>query len=564
MEAMHNQKKAYSYIRFSSSEQEKGDSLRRQVQASEDYAKRNGLILDRSLRMTDRGLSAYKGRHKTKGALGEFLKLVEAGQIEPGSILLVENLDRLSREQVLDALNQFSSIIKAGIKLVTLQDGMEYDEESINANWSQLIVSIALMARAHEESATKAKRLSSAWENKRANIENRKMTGKAPAWLRLSDDKTKFIVIPKVAQAIHHIFHLKATGRSNDGIEKDLNAHKGMWRPPKSTRNKTGGWRKSYVTKILNNKAVIGEFQPHKLIEGKREPVGEPIKNYFPAIIDADLFYHVQDLIKTNGQMRGKGGGKTGKASNLFVHLVKCGLCGAPLHFVGKGKPPKGGNYLVCDAARRFRTCDAKPIKYEEFEELFFQNFEELDISQIIPTEDEIMTRLNALRIMVSGNNQRSTELAKEQENLVDSIAKTKDSRVRSLLEQKLSQCLKEQRRIQSRNISHEREITNLTQQKRDMQENVDKAKEVYGLLNSAKDEEERIRLRLWLRKEIQRIVSRIDIYPLQEKYREFEEIEPGIIKCMYSRCIRKVRIRFKGSGNKRLLFQTRYGEIYS
>jgi DNA invertase Pin-like site-specific DNA recombinase len=42
--------------------------------------------------------------HKSKGALGQFLKLVEQGCIAKGSTLLVENMDRLSREQVLDAL----------------------------------------------------------------------------------------------------------------------------------------------------------------------------------------------------------------------------------------------------------------------------------------------------------------------------------------------------------------------------------------------------------------------------------------------------------------------------
>ena len=130
------QAKAYSYIRFSSPEQEKGDSLRRQIKLSEEYAKKRNLVLDDSMRLTDKGLSAFHGAHKAKGALGEFLKLVEAGKIPKGSVLLVENLDRLSREQVLDALNQFTGIIRAGIKVVTLQDGMEYCQESINENWA--------------------------------------------------------------------------------------------------------------------------------------------------------------------------------------------------------------------------------------------------------------------------------------------------------------------------------------------------------------------------------------------------------------------------------------------
>jgi len=183
--------KAFSYIRFSTPEQENGDSLRRQTEASEQYAKAHSLVLDDSLRLTDRGLSAYRGVHKTKGALGEFLQLVEQGKVPKGSVLLVESLDRLSREQVLDALTQFTGIIGAGVKVVTLADNMEYDRESVNANFGQLLMSLVIMARAYEESATKSKRLKAAWAEKREQATNghRKLTGRCPAWLRLSEDK---------------------------------------------------------------------------------------------------------------------------------------------------------------------------------------------------------------------------------------------------------------------------------------------------------------------------------------------------------------------------------------
>ncbi|MGI6558059.1 MAG: recombinase family protein [Limnochordia bacterium] len=236
------QPRAFSYIRFSSPEQEKGDSLRRQIQLSEEYCKQHGLILDDTLKLTDKGLSAYKGHHRTKGALGEFLRLVEEGKIPPGSVLLVENLDRLSREQILDALNQFTSIIKAGIKIVTLQDGMEYDQESINQNWAQLIISITYMARAHDESETKSKRISAVWENKRSKAGNggKKLTAKAPAWLKLSQDRTKFILIPEAAKAVELIYRKKLAGKGTGRIERELNEDPNVWKPPKTGRNKTG------------------------------------------------------------------------------------------------------------------------------------------------------------------------------------------------------------------------------------------------------------------------------------------------------------------------------------
>ena len=54
----------------------------------------SGLEINEELVMTDRGLSAFHAEHKSKGALGVFLKLVEEDKIKPGSVLIVESLDR--------------------------------------------------------------------------------------------------------------------------------------------------------------------------------------------------------------------------------------------------------------------------------------------------------------------------------------------------------------------------------------------------------------------------------------------------------------------------------------
>ena len=137
--------KCYSYIRFSTPEQLKGDSLRRQLKMSEEYAAEKGLVLDDRLSLRDLGLSAFHGHHRSKGALGLFLAQVEEGKIPKGSMLIVESLDRLSREEVLDALGQFTSIIKAGVTVVTLIDRMEYSQKSVNANIGQLIISITII-----------------------------------------------------------------------------------------------------------------------------------------------------------------------------------------------------------------------------------------------------------------------------------------------------------------------------------------------------------------------------------------------------------------------------------
>ncbi len=116
------QPKAYSYKRFSTPAQEQGDSLRRQTAIAQAWADRMGVPLDTELNLTDRGISAYTGANRDVGNLGAFMRLVEEGEVPRGSWLLVEKLDRLSREPAADASFEMQKIIRAGIAVVDLSD----------------------------------------------------------------------------------------------------------------------------------------------------------------------------------------------------------------------------------------------------------------------------------------------------------------------------------------------------------------------------------------------------------------------------------------------------------
>jgi DNA invertase Pin-like site-specific DNA recombinase len=110
--------KAYSYTRFSRPEQADGDSLRRQTEAARAYAGREQLDLDETLTFHDPGISAFRGRNAEEGKLGDFLNAVRGGIIPPGSFLLVESLDRISRQTVRKAVRTMEDIVEAGVTLV--------------------------------------------------------------------------------------------------------------------------------------------------------------------------------------------------------------------------------------------------------------------------------------------------------------------------------------------------------------------------------------------------------------------------------------------------------------
>ncbi len=93
-------------------------SLRRQLENARKWATDRGLVLDDSLR--DLGVSAYRGKNRLEGALAKFLALVDDGKIARDSFLIVESLDRISRERVRETLPRFMDLINSGIMIVTL------------------------------------------------------------------------------------------------------------------------------------------------------------------------------------------------------------------------------------------------------------------------------------------------------------------------------------------------------------------------------------------------------------------------------------------------------------
>ncbi|MGF6975377.1 DNA invertase Pin-like site-specific DNA recombinase [Paraburkholderia sp. JPY465] len=367
--------RAYSYVRFSTPEQSKGDSLRRQQELSEAYAAEHGLTLDTRLTFHDLGVSAYKGSNVERGRLGDFIEACESGLVERGSYLLVESLDRISRSEVDKALRLFLSILDHGIVVVTLTDGRVYRTGGADVSMD-LIISITVMARAHEESLTKSKRQRAAWNTKRANAATKKLTARSPLWLKLNADRTRFDYIPKRVEVVKEIINLAKNGFGQLAIAKMLNE-----RGTPAFSGEKNAWHSSYIQKILTSKQLYGEFQPGETLNGKKIITGPPIDDYYPAIITKDEFYSLQAFRAQNAV----GGGRARKGKtvpNLLSGLLRCGYCGRSNMVIAgaaakRVKTPEGETIrppkkvLVCDAARRGMGCYAVQWGYNEFEAAF-------------------------------------------------------------------------------------------------------------------------------------------------------------------------------------------------
>ncbi len=307
----------YSYMRFSDARQGAGNSAERQLEYAANWAVSKGLLLDESLSLRDEGLSAYHQRHVTQGALGVFLRAIEDGRIASGSVLIVEGLDRLSRAEPIQAQAQLAQIINAGITVVTASDGREYNREGLKAQPMDLVYSLLVMIRAHEESDTKSKRVKSAIRRQceswiagtyRGVIRN----GKDPSWLKW-DGQTWQMDAQRV-EAVRLVVDLYRRGYGSVRIIREL-ASQGLAVTAK-------GVTALQVYRLVRLPALVGE----KILDLDGESFR--LRGYYPSILSQDEYAELQLLVESRVRRKGKGdipGVITG------LGITYCGYCGTAM-----------------------------------------------------------------------------------------------------------------------------------------------------------------------------------------------------------------------------------------
>ncbi|ATP52685.1 recombinase family protein [Pseudomonas putida] len=447
--------KAYSYIRFSSPEQAKGDSYRRQRAAALKYCAENGLELadTKEYRFFDPGRSAFTGKHiSDEGEFGRFLTLVNEGKIKPGSFLLVESLDRLSRDKVNVALAQLLNLLETGIKVVTLSDKRTYSNDSPDLA-TELIVSIAVMMRAHNESSEKGNRVADAWRQKRTLARDKKtpLGAACPYWLKLVNGV--YEPLPERVEVVRRIFDMTIQGYGQAVISRRLNQGNvpvfGSTRSTKEKpRNKSGLWGTSSVEKILNNRALLGEYQPTHLVGRVRENDGEPVEGFYPVVISPDVFLQAK---AARAQRKTAGATKQSKNFNVWQGLAKCRLCGDAMHLINKGRPPKGYTYLQCYSAKK-GICRSGSIRIEQTEVVFKEILANVDSMSLVRGRSaEILKNLE----VAEGRIQVVTDRLERATEVYTVVATLAGARLIQELEHEHAQSLAERDALREQLASH-------------------------------------------------------------------------------------------------------------
>jgi DNA invertase Pin-like site-specific DNA recombinase len=364
---------AYSYIRFSSPEQRKGDSLRRQTEDAEAYCRRRGWALDRTLTLRDLGVSAFRGDNALVGNLGVFLDAIRRKKVLPGSVLIVENIDRISRQGIDEGYDHIKAILKAGVNIVTFSPEREYDAESVKKLTKGALELLILLERAAEESETKSQRVAAAWARKKREAGRGPITGRCPAWVRLEGGR--FALIPERAAAIRQIFRLSAAGYGLGLICRKL-AEQGV-----SAFGESGRWLKAYVAKILRDRRALGEYQP-RLRDGT--PDGPPVAGYYPPVVTESDW----QACRAGARDRRGRPGRIGPHVNLFRGLIRDARTGDTFFEAAHRAKGTGRAYrtLKNTAASDYAAGPKVSFPAAAFEQAVLQALSEVNPRDILPS----------------------------------------------------------------------------------------------------------------------------------------------------------------------------------
>ncbi len=201
--------------------------------------------------------------------------------------------------------------------------------------------SYTAMAAAHSmERRMTAEKIREAYAYRNARGE---ATGPAPAGYRR--EGAALVIDEQTSQLITRIFKEYATGSwSTRALAHRLNAEGAILPASK-------GWYGDTIAQVLGNVAYIGKTYTKSRLRKQ----GALITATWPALIETTLWEAAQRQLKR----RAHGGGPASKREYVFRGLLKCGLCGRPLHV----KSDRPRVYYRCRGEDAPDTCPAPFVR---------------------------------------------------------------------------------------------------------------------------------------------------------------------------------------------------------
>ena len=159
----------------------------------------------------------------------------------------------------------------------------------------------------------------------------------------------RYAIEPKGAEIVREVYERFYAGEAFIDIANDLNA--------RGLRTSRGNpWNKGSFHRMLTNERYIGVY----------EFGGVRIEDGVPPIIRKELFYAVQEKLKTKKNAQGR---HRESGDYLLTGKLFCGHCGSPM--VGISGTSRTGDkhyYYACQKKRLEKSCDKKTVRKDWIE----------------------------------------------------------------------------------------------------------------------------------------------------------------------------------------------------
>ncbi|NKF51340.1 recombinase family protein [Shewanella sp. WXL01] len=322
-----------------------GSGLKQQTQELERISHDLNLPIDKRS-FSDEGKSAFHGKH-LDAALGDLLALVQSGEIARGSVIVVSNADRLSRQSVDKSTPLLLSVLSAGIGIYTTMDNRLYTSGSPNL-MVDVIMLVLSLGLGHEESKKKSQRVSQA------------------ALLAVeAHNKGKRCPTTGLAIAIHNGNRHPFWVDTSKGV---VDKHPLYFTVAKDMLTKwLLGWTVEQITDWVNSKGLPRKFtyggvnnfltrNNDDAFLGTHTIKGTSLPHYYPPLLSAE---QVDEYKQLRAQRTSKpvNSGYYNRYKGVFV----CGICGC--NMVMNYRKNKGVSFLCGNRIQVGSSCMGGSIK---------------------------------------------------------------------------------------------------------------------------------------------------------------------------------------------------------
>ena len=322
---------AVVYARYSSHRQGE-QSIEGQLAEAKRYAESHGLTIIHEY--CDR---AQSGRTDNREQFQLMLSDASKGVFNH---LIVWKTDRIGRNKEEIALNKYH-LKKNGVKIHYIAEAIPDTPEGII-----LEAVIEGMAAYYSEQLSQNVR-----RGMRASAEKAQFTGGRPPLGYMVDRDKKLTIDPQTAPIVKQIYDMYAKGNTIAEICTVLNKN-----GQRTVHGKP--FLQSSLRTVLKNEKYIGTYT----YKG-----GVRIEKAVPAIIEPEVFYKVQEMLRYNQRAAAH---KNSKVDYLLTEKLFCGKCGKMMVGIcGTSSTGIRHHYYSCNGQRK-KLCDKKIVRQTWIEDL--------------------------------------------------------------------------------------------------------------------------------------------------------------------------------------------------